>query len=93
MNAVLAPAAPCLRDVLAEALWLAHRWHLEPTFEDSAKAALYERLYNAAVKAPTDEAAWDLIVSALAGGTAELGDLTAGSLEDLAAAAAEGGAR
>lgn len=70
-------AAPCLRDVLAEALWIASVWHSDPEFGDEAKAALYEGLHDAVVTAPDDEAALELLRAALAEGTAEAGDLAA----------------
>jgi len=78
-----AAVAPCARDVIAEALWLAAQWHADPKYGDTARSAMYERLHDLAVTAPDDEAAMDLIRAAVADGTAEPGDLTAGSLEGL----------
>jgi hypothetical protein len=66
---------PCLRDVLAEALWHARTWHSHPEFSDEAKAALYEGLHDAVVTAPDDTAALELVRAAVSAGTAEAGDL------------------
>jgi hypothetical protein len=81
-----AVAALCARDVVAEALWLAAQWHADPRYGDTARSAMYERLHDLAVTAPDDETAMNLIRAAVASGTAELGDLTAGSLDGLALA-------
>lgn len=73
--AVTAIAAPCLRDVLAEALWLARAWHCDPEFGNEAKAALYEGLHDAVTTAPDDATALDLVQAAVSAGTAEAGDV------------------
>jgi len=72
---------PCLRDVLAEALWHARAWHSHPEFGDEAKAALYEGLHDAVVTAPDDDAALELVRASVADGKAEAGDVTEGVLQ------------
>jgi hypothetical protein len=82
-----------LRESLAEAVWAAVLWHTSP---DAApgRAQAYEALYDAVIAAPGDEAALVAVRAALADGTAELGDLAAGSFDGLAleAITAGGGA-
>jgi hypothetical protein len=71
--AVAPPRMP-LREALAEAVWSAVLWHTSP---DAApgRAQAYEALYDAVITAPGDEAALELVRSAIEAGTAEAGDL------------------
>jgi hypothetical protein len=83
--AVAPPPPSLLRESLAEGAWSAALWHSSPDAE-SGRAKAYERLYDAVLAAPDDGAALSVVRAALADGTAELGDLTAGSLGGLALA-------
>jgi hypothetical protein len=70
----VAPARSPLREDLAEALWSAVLWHTSP---DAApgRAQAYEQLYDAAITAPDDATALELVRAAISAGTAEAGDL------------------
>jgi len=76
-----ADTRPPLRFLLADALWAACQWYDTVDYgadwqdNHAAKAAVYLDLHDAVGLAPTDAAALDLIYTALAEGTAEVGDL------------------
>jgi hypothetical protein len=80
------PGGTVLRDLLADAFWLAAQWYADPDDGDVAKSRTYADLNDAVVGAPTDAAALDMVRTALAEGTAELGDSTFGSLEQIGGA-------
>jgi len=83
VNAVASPVRPTLRESLAEALWSAVLWHSSPDAEPG-KAKAYEGLYDAVTDAADDGEAVSLVRAAVAGGTAELDDFAARSLDGLA---------
>lgn len=81
----VAPPRMLLRESLAEAVWSAVLWHTSPDAEPG-RAQAYEGLYDAVLAVPDDGAALALVRAELADGTADLGDLTALSLDGLALA-------
>lgn len=82
MSAVLTRRATP-QDVLLARIWAAARSYEEA---DTAKSQAYGELYDAVAAVSSFSAGRALVRAAVANGTAELGDITSGDLEQIGGA-------